>query len=469
LLVTKNPEQSPLKEDNMMNRNQEIQTPDLNNDGCSENIAINPLVSSRKLQQMYENDIGIFFAELAELPTNRICAILMELPSDIFEEAFSRIPQKKMAKAMSYLASDRMTDFLQRVKQYDVDYAKNTYHLLSSSEQTNVTKLSKFEPDQAGAYMQVEMLVANLDETMADIKQKTARFRKEHPDSPIYKLFVIDEQQKLSILLHYTDMILFEDQQTVRQIMAQMSHHHHKPLSVHTTTSVDQVVRLFEEYDLTVLAVVDENQCLQGRIVFDDVYDLIRAQEQDQALMMAGTDQTAEDLGFTEARKARLNWIFVNLVALFCAASVVGIYKQAIEQLVALAVLMPVVAALGGNVGNQAVTVTVRKLALGQIGWQNASAVIKREVKLAAFNSVIVGGVVALITFIFFQQFMLGVVIALAVMMNLTMAGLVGTLIPLTIKRFGGDPAIASPLLLTTITDALGFFFFLGLAQAIML
>ena len=130
---------------------------------------------------------------------------------------------------------------------------------------------------------------------------------------------------------------------------------------------------------------------------------------------------------------------------------------------------MPVVAALGGNVGNQAVTVTVRKLALGQIDWQNARPVIKREILMGSINGIIMGCVVSIITLIWFHQALLGLVIAIAIIINLATAGLIGSMIPLLIKRFDGDPAIASPLLLTTATDAMGFFVFLGLAELILI
>jgi magnesium transporter len=147
----------------------------------------------------------------------------------------------------------------------------------------------------------------------------------------------------------------------------------------------------------------------------------------------------------------------------------VSLYKDTIEQIVALAVLMPVVAALGGNVGNQAVTVTVRKIALGRIDWQNAFPVIKREVMMSSINGLIMGAVVSVITFIWFHQVLLGLVIAIAIIINLAVAGFIGSMIPLLIKKFGGDPAIASPLLLTTATDAIGFFVFLGLAELILI
>ncbi len=337
-----------------------------------------PMQIARKLRLLYEKDVGIFFAELAKLPLQLLCKTLMELPSDIFEEAFSRIPYKKMATALSCLDSDALTDFLQRVKQYDQNYAKSTYSLLAPDEQAEVTNLSQFSPDQAGAYMKTEMLTAELSDTLAHLKEKIRIFRKENPNSPIFKLFVVDADQHLLAVLHFTDLMLFDDHDSMQKIMSKATIHHLKPISVHATTPIEKVIQLFEDYDLSVIAVVNEKDQLQGRIVFEDVYDLIRLQEQNQALKMAGANNAAEEESFTSARQARLRWLFINLAALCIAAFIVSLYKDTIEHLVALAVLMPIVAALGGNVGNQAVTVTVRKLALGQIDWQNAFPVIKR-------------------------------------------------------------------------------------------
>jgi magnesium transporter len=158
-----------------------------------------PIQIARQLQQQYEKDVGSFFAEIAKLPLENLCKILFELPSDIFEETFSRIPYKKMATALSYLASDDLTDFLQRVKQYDQDYAKSTYHLLAPDEQAEVSNLSQFSEDQAGAYMQMEMLSANLTDTLSKVKQKVRLFRQEEPNSPIFKLFVLNAEQHLGL------------------------------------------------------------------------------------------------------------------------------------------------------------------------------------------------------------------------------------------------------------------------------
>ena len=429
----------------------------------------NPAQIAKKLHQQYATDVGVFFTEIALLPIETLCKILYELPSHIFEETFSRIPHKKMASALSYLTSDDLTDFLQRVKQYDQNYAKSTYHLLAPSEQAEVHQLSQFPEDQAGAYMQMEMVTAELHDTLLKVKQNVRNFRIEEPDSPIFKLFVVDADRHLAAILHFTDLLLFDDHDTMQEIIARAAIHHHKPMSIHDTTPITTVIQLFEEYELSVIAVINKDEQLQGRIVFEDIYDLIRMQEHSQALKMAGADKDAEEESLESARKARLHWLLINLLALTCAALIVNVYAETIEHIVALAVLMPIVAALGGNVGNQAVTVTVRKIALGQVDWQNAYPVILREIKISSINGLIMGGAVSILAMVWFHQALLGLVIAIAIIVNLAVAGLIGSLIPLLIKKFGGDPAIASPLLLTTATDAIGFFVFLGLAELILI
>lgn len=429
----------------------------------------NPAQITKKLHQQYTTDVGVFFTEIALLPIETLCKILYELPSHIFEETFSRIPHKKLALALSYLTSDDLTDFLHRVKQYDQNYAKSTYHLLAPSEQAEVKHLSQFPEDQAGAYMQMEMVTAELHDTLLKVKQNVRNFRIEEPDSPIFKLFVVDADRHLVAILHFTDLLLFDDHDTMQKIIAQATIHHHKPMSIHDTTPITTVTQLFEEYELSIIAVIDKDEQLQGRIVFEDIYDLIRMQEHSQALKMAGADKDAEEESLESARKVRLHWLLINLLALTCAALIVNVYAETIEHIVALAVLMPIVAALGGNVGNQAVTVTVRKIALGQVDWQNAYPIILREIKISSINGVIMGGAVSILAMIWFHQMLLGLVIAIAIIVNLVLAGLIGSLIPLLIKKFDGDPAIASPLLLTTATDAIGFFVFLGLAELILI
>ena len=183
---------------------------------------------------------------------------------------------------------------------------------------------------------------------------------------------------------------------------------------------------------------------------------------------MSGTRPKAEQ-NFSTAQRTRLKWIFINLVAYLFSAMVVNHFKGTIEHIVALAVLMPVVSALGGNVGNQAVTVTVRHIAVGEVNYKTALRIISKEVRIGIVNGLIVGVVVGILAYLWFNQSMLAMVTGLAVILNLSLAGLIGSSLPIIFKHFKIDPAVASPLLLATATDAIGFFIFLGLATLILL
>ncbi|WP_295421023.1 magnesium transporter [Sulfurovum sp.] len=421
---------------------------------------------ARLLQEISYQDYGLFFASLSKIPKHLLAEVLLALPLSLFREAVSRLPHKKLADAISYLESDEATDFMQRLEKVAPQIIEVIYPLLHSKQKQEISRLAQYHPDEAGAYMQTELLWATTDEHIDDIKEKIKAFRKYKPAMPLIKLFVTDEEGHLLATIHFSDLLLFKDDETLADVIDTL--HPHKPLSVRDHTPVKEVTKLFREFDLATVAVVNSEDKLQGRIVFDDIYDLILAEEEAQAFKMSGTMQEAEEESLFSAQKHRLKWIFINLGAILIAASVVNFFKATIEQIVALAVLMPVIAALGGNVGNQAVTVTVRRLALGEISWEYAKEILSKEVYIGVINGVIVGLMVGLVAYLWFHTPMLGVVTGLAIIINLSIAGLLGSLLPLTFKHYDTDPAIASPLLLTTATDAIGFFVFLGLAKIML-
>lgn len=417
--------------------------------------------------EIAQEDIGVFFAKLPKLPHSLLGEILLEFSDALFCTVIERLPLKLLCEALHALPSDVSTDFMQRLQKNNPRIAGKVFLGLDVKKQQTVHTLSQYNEAQVGAYMETELIAVSLNETKYQIVEKVREFRKTHPDNPIIKAFVIDEQQKLVATLHFTDLILFNDLDTVHSILAELKPH--QPLSIKPDADLEDLLLLFEDYDLSSLAVIDYQGRLMGRVMFDDIYDVIRQRETEQIFQQAGANLEAETESISAARKARLNWIFINLGAILLAAFVVKMFEDTIHQVVALAVLMPVVAALGGNAGNQAVTVTVRRMALKDIemaeGWQ----ILKREFWIGSLNGVIVGMAVALIAWVWFESFGLAWVIALATSVNLMLAGFLGAFIPLAIKRFGGDPAIASPLLLTTATDAIGFFVFLGLATLFLL
>jgi len=230
------------------------------------------------------------------------------------------------------------------------------------------------------------------------------------------------------------------------------------------------VASQFEDHDWISAPVVDGNNILLGRITMDDVVDIIREQAEHQALSAAGLDEDEDMFSpVPRAARRRMVWLGVNLATAFLAASVVGRFEDTIEKVVALAVLMPIVAGMGGNAGTQVLALMVRGLALGQVGASNAKVLLWKEVRVALLNGLTLGALLAGVVWLWFKDLPLSLVIYAALIMNLLFASLAGVLVPLTLRRLGFDPALASGIFLTTVTDVMGFFVFLGLGTLILL
>ncbi len=428
---------------------------------------LNPTLVAKALEELVSKQTGLFFSTLSKIPNTHLIAVLLELSNRSLYQALQRLSVHKVYDAMTRIPSDNVTDFLRQVEMVDKGYAKKLHALMNPDERHEFFELSQYTELQAGAYMEIEMLTATLDDSIEDVKKGIRLFREEDPHSAIIKLFVTDRQRHLLATLHFSDLILFEPYRSIREVMQQLQPHH--PLSILHTAPVEEVVRLFDEYDLSVLAVVDEEGVLKGRILYDDVYELIQDIHTDQVYKLAGVDDEAEEESFYSAQKMRLLWLFVNLGTILAASFVIESFKETIASYIALAVLLPLVAALGGNAGIQAMTVTIRRITLAEIDFSQAWPVLKRESTIVMINGLAIALTVSFITYLWFGDSTLALVIALAMFINLLVAGSIGALIPLLLKRVGIDPAIASSILLTTTSDIFGFFIFLFLATSMLM
>ncbi len=402
---------------------------------------------------------------IEQVPIEHLAVTLLKLPHEVFVKTLKSLSYDKLAQAISYIESNKAKHLINRIDSVDSKLQKEIYTLLESEQKHRIKQLLKYPDSEVGAYMHLEILSITIDETVADVKNKIKEYEASTQHAPFIQLFIVNKRKHLLTTLDITTLMCHKDDEHIADIIKNM--HLQKALMINEHASISKAVKMFEELNLSTLAVVNKGGKLLGRILFDDVYTFIRVQEEKQALKMLGTHHQAEK-SFGTAQRTRLEWIFINLFAVLLSALVVNHFKGTIEQIVTLAVLMPIVAALGGDVGNQAVTVTVRRLAFGNINY-NTSSIISKEFLIGIVNGIIVGVVVGLIAYFWFHQPMLGVVVGLAIIINLSLAGLIGSLLPILFKRFNIDPAIASPLLLTTATDAMGFFVFLGLASVILL
>jgi len=410
-----------------------------------------------------------FVEAVSAIPKELIADVALELPDRYFESCIESFTPQEIAESLSDLESDDQTDFIQELEELDSEIAQEVFDELDSEDQADILQLKQYTDDQAGAYMQIEVYTAKLEQNVHRVIKDFAELRKRDELENIQYLFVTDKQKKLRYGIGLDNLLIFDFDKTLRENIEE-SPEKFKPIIAQDTDDISEVVQKFQEYDLNSMPIVAEDGELLGRITSDDIYDIINEQATDQMYHLAGVnDDAEEDEDILKAGKARAIWLGVNLLTAIAASLVIGLFEETLQSIVALAILMPIVASMGGNAGTQSLTVVVRQLALGDIAKHDAFRTIKKEVILSLANGLFFAIIMGAIASIWFDKGMLGVVIALSMVINLLSAGFFGSMVPLFLKKMEVDPAIGSTVILTTVTDVVGFFSFLGLATLILL
>jgi len=273
------------------------------------------------------------------------------------------------------------------------------------------------------------------------------------------QIFVLDRDGNYHGSIFINDLIVTDPDQSVSSILKIDTP------SIPADTAVAEVATLFEKLDLVSAPVVDYNQKLLGRITVDDVIDIIREEGAHSFMSMAGLDEETDTFApVIKSTQRRSVWLGINLITAFLAAWVIGLFDATIEQMVALAVLMPVVASMGGIAGSQTLTIVIRSIALGQLGKNNTRWLFNKELLIGLLNGGIWAVIIAFISYLWFEQVGLAIVIGFAILINLIFAAMSGAMIPLVLHKMNIDPALAGGVVLTTVTDVIGFMAFLGLA-----
>jgi magnesium transporter len=273
------------------------------------------------------------------------------------------------------------------------------------------------------------------------------------------QIFVVDRDERLKGVLPLSRLIVSELEHSVARVMVT------DVVTMQARDKAEEAAKAFERYDLVSAPVIDEQGKLVGRVTIDKVVDFIRAKTQSELLTQAGLREEEDVFSSVWASvRNRWSWLAINLVTAFIASRVIGAFEHSIEKLVALAALMPIVAGIGGNSGNQTITMIVRSIALGQIHREHAKKLLAKELGVSLLNGLIWGSALGLIAYWLYRKVSLGLVMTAAMTLNLTLAATAGVLVPLTMMRLGRDPALGSSVLITAITDSGGFFIFLGLA-----
>lgn len=419
------------------------------------------------LLRLWEEDEEAELRRVASMLSPEMLGVtILELPEKIQDELIEQTEPKVLSEAISELDTDDATDLAQLIQDVDEEKFIQSMASVEEEQKSDIEKLLRFDEDTAGAIMQTEIFTANYNERISDSIERFKKLAKEEMISNIHNVFVVNDRNELKTVVSLEELLQLDFSKSYKEQKEELR----KPKFVYGNDPVKEVIKKVEKYDLSVVPVVDSFGHILGRITSDDIYDLIQEQATEQIYSLAKVDADEEiQDSVLETGKTRAKWLLVNFVSAILAAIVVSFFEESIEQVVALAVLMPIIASMGGTSGTQTITVTVRQMALGNIKLVNAKDVIEREIQISLFNGVLFGILAGIVSWIWFDMPQLGLVMAIAMFANLVYAGFFGAGIPLLMKKLDVDPALASSVFLITVTDMAGFFTFLGLATLVLL
>ncbi len=385
--------------------------------------------------------------------------ILLEVSDAVRETLLADMDAPEILAAAEQLDADELADLAEDLPD---DVVHELMQRLDAPEREQLRSAMSYEEDQVGAIMDFEMITIREDVTL-EVVLRYLRFLKEIPEQTD-KLFVVNNENVLTGVVPLKWLLVNDPARMVSDVMAVDAN------TFHPDEDVADTAQAFERYDLISAPVVDTDGRLIGRVTIDAMVDVIR-EESDAETLSRGGLREDEDIfaSVWKSLRNRWTWLAINLVTAFIASRVIGLFEGSIEKLVALAALMPIVAGIGGNSGNQTITMIVRALALGQVSPSSARRLLRKEVGVAVLNGLIWGGVIGLVAWLLYGNAALGAVMTAAMTLNLLLAALMGVLIPMTLIRFDRDPAMGASVMITALTDSGGFFIFLGLATLFLI
>ena len=378
--------------------------------------------------------------------------IIAELNDEIQQELIAEISPDELIKIIEDLELDEIVDILQALPE---SKTQNILSSMSQRDQKRIKEALVYPEDSAGGLMNTDIISVRPKHSI-EVVMRYLRAQKKLPKNTD-QIFVVSRENKYLGALPVSSILVSEPSLNTRELMETAT----KPLDADLIDK--DVARLFEQNDWVSAPVVDKNFHLIGRITIDDVVDVIIEDADQNFLGMAGI---AEDTFAAPARAARgrVLWLSINLMTAFIASMTIGLFQATIDQIVYLAILMPIVASMGGVAGTQTLTIVIRGLTLQQINSTNLNWLFKREVAVSIVNGMVLSILVGGITYLWFESLVLSLVISIAMVINLISSAIAGILIPIILRKFNQDPAIAGSVVVTTVTDVIGFFSFLGLA-----
>lgn len=381
--------------------------------------------------------------------------VIQYLNEDLQNDILRELNAEQVAELTEGLETDDLADILQQLPQ---QVTSQVLQAMGQQDRHRVETVLSYDEDTAGGLMNTDTITVRRNHTV----ELVLRYLRRHESIPEMtdNILVVNRDDELLGILPLREVLVSDPNTSVREVMREDIE------AIPVDMEATQIAQLFEQHDWVSAPVVDNNKKLLGRITIDDVVDVIRDSTEHSLMSMAGLDEEDDTFApIIKTAKRRALWLGVNLMTAVLASVVIYLFQDTIDQVVYLAVLMPIVANMGGVAGTQTLTLVIRSLALGHITPSNSRWLLTRELGVAVLNGALWAFVISLIAFMWYRDLLLSYIIASAMLINLVTAALAGAYLPLFLKRIKIDPALAGSVALTTVTDSIGFFAFLGLAQ----
>ena len=417
---------------------------------------LHPADQADMLERLSNEKLNIF---LTILGRSLDPEVLVYLDHNVQEKVFNILGPKVLAKAIPELHSDDAVEILQELEEKDRNVVIKQ---LPKADRILVEEALSYPEYSAGRLMQREFLAFPGNWTVGQTIDHMRANPQDEEDS-FYSIYIVDPAHRLMGVISLSKLLSAKRPVRLNDLMEL------KPRNVNVETDQEEVALLFQQYGLVNMPVVDNADRLLGVIIVDDIVDVINEEAEEDLQGLTGVSDLSITSSFLETAKGRFSWLILNMFTAVLASSVIGLFQEEIEKLVALAVLMPIVASMGGNAGTQTETVAVRALATRQLNYSNLQKFVLKETWVGMINGFLFALLSIVLAYLWFGDKEIAIIMGLAMIANLLFAGVLGTLIPLTLEKFKIDPAISSSVFLTTATDVIGFFTFLGLSALVIL
>lgn len=417
-----------------------------------------------KFRDMHPSDIA---EELDNCEIEEIRDVLRQLSEETNAEVITEFPREIQTMLLEKMRVERVAEIIPEMYSDDAADAlsgisperlSDIMEVLPDEEEDEITQLLEHDEESAGGIMQKEILAVMEDFTLAEAREAIRRDEDQDDDSTIY-VYVVDDRNRLRGVLRLRDLLFRDLRLKVKDVM------YTEVRSVNIAADQEEIANLFQKYNFTALPVVDDFGVLMGIVTSDDVIDVIQEEATEDMQRMVGlSGEESVNTPWQRSVQNRLPWLCINLCTAFLAAWVVSLFETSIEKYAVLAIFLPIVAGQGGNSGSQTLTIMVRSLALGEVQGDEWRRVLVKEFLVSLVSGISIGIIVGFVCWLWKGNAILGVVIFFAMLLNMVAAALAGVLVPIGLKAIRVDPALASGIMVTTVTDVLGFFIFLSLA-----